>query len=98
MSAFDPKRTSRQFGPFQRVSVKAYDAFPEGGARMRRREFLGILGGAVVWPVASKAQQAERVRRVGLLNILGPDDPEAQVRRAVFEQTLQQLGWRSAAI
>jgi ABC-type uncharacterized transport system substrate-binding protein len=60
---------------------------------MRRREFLGILGGAAVWPVASEAQQAERVRRVGLLNILGPDDPEAQARRAVFEQTLAQLGW-----
>ena len=60
---------------------------------MRRREFLGILGGAAVWPVASKAQQAERVRRVGLLNLLGPDDPEAQARGAVFEQTLQQLGW-----
>src|SRR5215475_10064439 len=63
------------------------------GIGMRRREFLGILGGAVVWPGASESQQAERVRRVGLLNILGPDDPEAQARRAVFEQTLEQLGW-----
>jgi putative ABC transport system substrate-binding protein len=60
---------------------------------MRRREFLGILGGAAAWPVASKAQQAERVRLVGVLNILGSDDAEAQARRAVFEQTLQQLGW-----
>ena len=60
---------------------------------MKRREFLGILSGAAAWPVASKAQQAERVRRVGILNILGPDDPEGQTRRAVFEQTLQQLGW-----
>ena len=60
---------------------------------MRRREFLGILGGAAAWPVASKAQQVERVRRVGVLNILGSDDPEGQARRAVFEQTLEQLGW-----
>jgi putative ABC transport system substrate-binding protein len=60
---------------------------------MRRREFLGILGGVAAWPVASKAQEAERVRRVGILNILGLDDPEANARRAVFEQTLQQLGW-----
>ena len=60
---------------------------------MRRREFLGILVGAVIWPVAAGSQQAERVRRVGLLNILGPGDPEAQARRAVFEQTLEQLGW-----
>ena len=60
---------------------------------MRRREFLGILGCAAVWPVASKAQQAERVRRIGILNILGPDDPEAQARTKVFEQTLQLFGW-----
>jgi len=60
---------------------------------MRRREFLGILSGAAAWPVASKAQQAGRVRLVGMLSILGPDDPEGQTRRAVFEQTLQQLGW-----
>jgi ABC-type uncharacterized transport system substrate-binding protein len=60
---------------------------------MRRREFLGILGGAAAWPVVSKAQQPERVRNIGMLNILGSDDPEAQARRAVFEQTLQQLGW-----
>ena len=43
---------------------------------MRRRDFLGILGGAAAWPVASRAQQAERVRRVGMLSILGSDDPE----------------------
>ncbi|MGB7010463.1 MAG: ABC transporter substrate-binding protein [Pseudolabrys sp.] len=60
---------------------------------MRRREFLGILGGAAVWPVVSKAQQAESVHLVGVLSILGSDDPEAQARMAVFEQTLQQLGW-----
>ena len=61
---------------------------------MRRREFLGILGGAAAWLLALKAQQAEPVRRVGILNILGPDDPETQTRIRVFEQTLQQLGWQ----
>jgi putative ABC transport system substrate-binding protein len=60
---------------------------------MRRREFITLLGGATAWPIASKAQQAERVRRVGVLNILGTDDPETQARKAVFEQTLEQLGW-----
>ena len=64
-----------------------------GWALMRRREFLGILGGVAALSVASKAQQAEGVRRVGMLNIFGSDDPEGQARRAVFEQTLQQLGW-----
>jgi putative ABC transport system substrate-binding protein len=60
---------------------------------MRRRVFLGILGCAVTWPIALQAQSAERVRVLGILNILGPDDPEAKARTTVFEQTLQQLGW-----
>jgi putative ABC transport system substrate-binding protein len=60
---------------------------------MRRREFVTLLGGAAAWPLAARAQQVERVRYIGLLNILGPDDPEAQARTKVFEQALQQLGW-----
>jgi len=60
---------------------------------MRRREFLGILGCAVTWPVALKAQSTERVRVVGILSVLRPDDPEARTRITVFEQALQQLGW-----
>jgi len=60
---------------------------------MKRREFIILLGSAAAWPVVSKAQQAERVRLVGLLSILGPDDQEAHARRSVFEQALQQLGW-----
>ena len=56
---------------------------------MRRREFITLIGGAAAsWPFAVRAQQPERVRRVGILNILGSDDPESQARRAVFEQTL----------
>ena len=82
----------RPSSPFQSASLSSYD-LSKHGEHMRRREFLGILGGAAVWPVASKAQPAERVRRVGMLNILGSDDPEAQARKAVFEQTLEQLGW-----
>jgi putative tryptophan/tyrosine transport system substrate-binding protein len=61
---------------------------------MRRREFLGILGCAVTWPVASKAQSTDRVRVIGMLNLLGPDDPETKARTTVFEQTLEQLGWK----
>jgi putative ABC transport system substrate-binding protein len=60
---------------------------------MRRREFLGVLGCAVTWPVALKAQSADRVRLIGILSILGPDDPEGEARIAVFAETLQQLGW-----
>ena len=60
---------------------------------MRRREFLGILGGAAAWPVVLKAQQAEPVRRVGVFLGLESDDAEAQARTTVFAQALQQLGW-----
>ena len=60
---------------------------------MRRREFITLIGGAATWPLAARAQQDQRVRRVGILNILGSDDPEGQARRAAFEQTLEQLGW-----
>ena len=61
---------------------------------MRRREFLGVLGGAAVaWPLAARAQEAERVRRIGVLIAAAADDPEFQARVAAFLQGLQQLGW-----
>ena len=61
---------------------------------MRRRDFISFLGGAVAIPVAARAQQGERARLVGMLNILGSDDPEAKVRLTIFQQALQQLGWQ----
>jgi ABC transporter substrate binding protein len=61
---------------------------------MKRREFIRLLGGAAAaWPLAARAQQAERMRRIGVLYILGPDDQEAHLRSTVFERSLQQLGW-----
>ena len=60
---------------------------------MRRRSFISLLGGAAAWPVAVRAQQGERVRRIGVLMNLAADDPEAQVRLAAFHQGLQELGW-----
>ncbi len=61
---------------------------------MKRREFLGVLGGAAAaWPLAARAQQGGAIRRIGVLIILVPDDPEGQARLAAFTQGLQELGW-----
>ncbi len=60
---------------------------------MRRRAFIALLGGAAAWPLAARAQQSERVRRIGVLMPLAADDPEAQPRVKAFEQALQKLGW-----
>jgi putative ABC transport system substrate-binding protein len=61
---------------------------------MRRREFLGVLGcTAVAWPLAARAQQSERLRRVGLLWSVAPSDPEWQRRTTPFARGLQELGW-----
>ena len=60
---------------------------------MRRREFMAGLGGAVAWPVVARAQQRERVRRIGVLNTLAADDQEGNRRVAAFLQALQPLGW-----
>ena len=59
---------------------------------MRRREFLGVLGGAAAaWPLAARAQ--EKVRRIGVLMHTTSEEPEAQARMAAFLQGLQGAGW-----
>ena len=60
---------------------------------MRRREFIGLVGGAAAWPLAARAQKADRVRRIGVLMASAADDAEFQARIAAFLQGLQQLGW-----
>ena len=61
---------------------------------MRRREFITLLGGATAaWPLAARAQQPERMRRIGVLVPYAENDPEAKARFAAFLQGLQQSGW-----
>jgi putative ABC transport system substrate-binding protein len=61
---------------------------------VKRREFIAGLGGAAAWPLAARAQQAERVRRIGVLFAATEDDPQYQSRLKAFGQRLAQLGWR----
>jgi putative ABC transport system substrate-binding protein len=59
-----------------------------------RRELLAAFGGAAVaWPLAARAQQSSRLRRISVLMGLSESDPEAQSRIAAFRKTLQGLGW-----
>jgi len=65
---------------------------------MKRRAFITLLGGAAatpsfLWPLAARAQQGERMRRIGVLTGVAADDPEGQARIRAFLQGLQQLGW-----
>ena len=67
---------------------------PEPGANMRRREFLGVVGGAAAaWPLAARAQQPERVRRIGILLPAAADDSQFQPWVGAFLQGLALLGW-----
>jgi putative tryptophan/tyrosine transport system substrate-binding protein len=60
---------------------------------VKRRTFIAGLGSAAAWPVVARAQQGERVRRIGVLSALAPDDPIWPLRFETFQQRLQDLGW-----
>jgi putative ABC transport system substrate-binding protein len=60
---------------------------------MRRREFITLLGGAAAWPLAARAQQPERMRRVGVLMGYAESDAAAQTQVAALRQELRKLGW-----
>src|SRR5262249_19559739 len=67
---------------------------PRGrGDRVKRREFITLLGGAAAWPLAARAQQPSGMRRVGVIYALDAGDTEAEARNRVLEQSLRALGW-----
>jgi putative ABC transport system substrate-binding protein len=61
---------------------------------VRRREFITLLGGAAAaWPLAARAQQPERIRRIGVLMGADENDPVAKTYVSAFTQALADLGW-----
>ena len=59
----------------------------------RSPEFITLLGGAAAWPIPARAQQPDRMRRIGVLVDLAEDDPEMQLWLTAFRQGLEKLGW-----
>jgi putative ABC transport system substrate-binding protein len=60
---------------------------------MKRREFITIMGGATAWPLGARAQQGERMRRIGVLMLYPENDPQEQLRATALRQGLEKLGW-----
>jgi putative tryptophan/tyrosine transport system substrate-binding protein len=76
--------------------LNRYDAlFRASGAAMRRREFITLVGGAAVWPLAAGGQQIDRMRRIATLMAYTDNDPEGQILLRAFAEALAELGWKS---
>ena len=60
---------------------------------MKRRDFITLIGGAAAWPLAARAQQSERLRRIGVLTAMSETDPTLSPRMAAFQKGLQAMGW-----
>jgi hypothetical protein len=71
------------------LNFKNTKSAPETGAL-----FMGVLGRAAAWPVVARAQQPERIRRIGVLHASSGSDPESQRRTAPFVDGLQKFGWK----
>src|SRR4030095_5452760 len=95
MSAYDPKRTSAGALHPSRIRLKVRYGVLSLGTAMRRRDFIKALAGtSAAWAGLARAQQSDRMRRIGvLLGGSAADDPEFRTRTDTLVQALQQLGW-----
>src|SRR5262249_45358505 len=96
MSANDPKRTSSSLPPypFRNTAADWYDPVLSRGAAMRRRDFIRVVvGSAAAFPFAARAQQPDRIRRIGVISNVTAEDEDSNARLKAFQQRLQQLGW-----
>jgi len=84
--------------PARRLVVKCYTlGTAQGvvriGGHMRRRKLITLLGGAALWPLVARAQQPDRVRRIGVLMAFGENDPEGTLWVSSFTKGLHELSW-----
>src|SRR5437870_7926927 len=89
-------RTARAFVTCAFALVRGRANLPTGsGGRpvMKRRKFITLLGGAAAWPLVARAQQPERIRRIGVLWSYAETDPIGQSNLAALREGLQKLGW-----
>src|SRR5262249_12072169 len=89
---FRKKMDSRVISAFTRVFDALLPAHDETNM-LRRRSFLVLIARAAAWPLAARAQQGERMRRIGVLQGPSESDPEWSRRFGAFKQRLQELGW-----